>query len=295
MSQNLKTQEQWTAHALNVHGSFFERKCSAIVDGLAEWTVVSRNYPIEYPLPRAGVRGKESALDIRARSTAAVDGFMHDIQIECKKANPDFVNWIFFPTESSAGLQIATASVLQANGDAPWQVQRGVLNAPISKPVASEAREVRGSYLDYKNQKDKTKTANAAIQEASYQVALANRAVVEEDANLFDRESATGSNEQPNWVRRSYLPLIVTTARLFYARFDVDRVSLTTGEIPVDAVKFEDVKTVIYQYSVPKHLQHSLVSSHPLSDEQQAEAVSRLSIFVVQAESLASFLADLRG
>lgn len=50
-------QEDWTVHALNIHGVFFERRCVEIVSGLAEWQVVSTNYPVEYPAAEWALAG----------------------------------------------------------------------------------------------------------------------------------------------------------------------------------------------------------------------------------------------
>lgn len=44
-------------------------------------------------------------------------------------------------------------------------------------PRADVAREARGSYKDFKNSGVKTKTANTAVTEAAYQVALVTQAV----------------------------------------------------------------------------------------------------------------------
>ena len=297
MSQPQKTQDEWTIHALNIHGAFFERKCATVVRDLDNWEVVARNYPVEYPVSdRGGVRGKDSAVDIRARSEPGEDGFVHELQIECKKANPEFVNWIFFPAVGTpARLQVATNSIVFGDDTTrTWSVEPGVVNSKTNQPIASDAREVRGNYLTYKNQGDKTKTSNAAIQDAAYQVALANRAIHDEDLRLLLQLGASGTNQSPNWTRKTYLPMIVTTARLFNASFDDEYVSLETGEIPLDSVQFSEVDTVIYQYPVPKHFQHSLTEGTAHLEEHEPDAVVRMSIFVVRATALAKFLVGLR-
>jgi hypothetical protein len=105
MASDPSNQDEWTVHALNIHGVFFERRCVEAVAGVSDWQVVSTNYPVEYPPPNGPWRGKESSLDIRARKLLP-DSQILDIQIECKKANPEFVNWIFFPKRSSSGTTI---------------------------------------------------------------------------------------------------------------------------------------------------------------------------------------------
>ena len=51
-----------------------------------------------------------------------------------------------------------------------------IANLTTSISVATDAREVRGDYVKHKGG-NKTKTSNASIQEAAYQVALAARSL----------------------------------------------------------------------------------------------------------------------
>ena len=58
MSIGPTSQEDWTVHALNIHGVFFERRCAEVVASVPDWKVVSTNYPVEYPPPNGPWRGK---------------------------------------------------------------------------------------------------------------------------------------------------------------------------------------------------------------------------------------------
>lgn len=82
------TDEEFTVQALTIHGAFFERKCQAIITQAKDWTLREINYPVEY-------QGKASNLDIWAEKRVA--GARLSFPIECKKNNPEFVDWVFFP------------------------------------------------------------------------------------------------------------------------------------------------------------------------------------------------------
>ena len=104
MAQPPNTQDEWTLHALNIHGVFFKRACVNLIGSATNWRVISTNYPVEFPPPNGPWRGKESSLDIWARrenETHVVDAL-----IECKKANPEFVNWIFFERTSHLKINV---------------------------------------------------------------------------------------------------------------------------------------------------------------------------------------------
>src|ERR1700730_1636817 len=102
MPITLKTEHDWTFHSINIHGFFFERWCQPVVAEAEGWTLDAVHYPVEFPPPSAPLRGTESALDIRA-SRGESDNRLC-LLIECKKNNPEFVDWVFFqrPKERAA-------------------------------------------------------------------------------------------------------------------------------------------------------------------------------------------------
>ena len=295
MSTAPVTQEDWTAHALNIHGLFFERRCAELVASAIGWQVVSTNYPVEYPPPNGPWRGKESSVDIRARRVFA-DSQCFDIQIECKKANPEFVNWIFFPKKGTSG---APPFRTTSSRNEPTESASGLWNTTVliqsgstDMNVASDCREVRADYASQKGP-TRTNTSNAAIHEASYQVALANRAIVHEDGELLKR--ARGSEKHPTapWSNKTYIPIIVTTARLYQATFIVDDVDPGTGEIPLTSATLTPVSSIVYEYPLPKHLQHAPADPLPALAGVENASFTRMDIIVVQAQSLTSMLTSL--
>jgi hypothetical protein len=295
MTTEPASQEEWTVHALNIHGVFFERSCAETVAKVTEWQVVSTNYPVEYPPPNGPWRGKESSLDIRARKQLPNE-HLFDVQIECKKANPEFVNWIFFPkrnlTDATPFRTMVHANELPESGSGPWSTKAYMQGGNAEMPIASDCREVRGDYLSHRGG-NKTKTSNASIQEAAYQVALANRAIVQEEGELLNRARTSSQHSTPPWPRKTYIPIIVTTARLFEASFAAVDVSLSTGEVSPSSVTLKPVTSILYEYPLPKHLQHTPADPLPALSGMEIESFTRLDIIVVQADSLATMLNTL--
>jgi hypothetical protein len=296
MANDPISQEDWTVHALNIHGIFFERRCADIVAGVPDWSLVSTNYPVEYPPPNGPWRGKESSLDIRARKLLPNNQVL-DIQIECKKANPEFVNWIFFPkrgiTAAAPFRTTVSRNELPESGTGPWSTTVFMQGGVAEMPIASDSREVRGDYLSQKGG-NKTKTSNASIQDASYQVAIANRAIVHEDGELLRRARNSGQHPAPPWTRKTYIPIIVTTARLFQAYFSTNDVDVGSGEIPLSSAMLTSVNNLLYEYPLPKHLQHSPADPLPALTGVENESFTRMDIIVVHAQSLAALLNNLK-
>jgi hypothetical protein len=251
---------------------------------------------VEYPPPNGPWRGKESSLDVRARKLLE-ENQIFDIQIECKKANPEFVNWVFFPKRGDSAAApfrtMVSSNELTAPATSSWSTKSFMQTGTCAMPVATDCREVRGDYLSQKGG-NKTKTSNASIQEASYQVALANRAIVHEDGELLNRARLSGQHPIPPWTRKTYIPFIVTTARLYKASFTAADISLSSGEVQLSAVALEPVTSVVYEYPLPKHLQHTPADPLPALSGVEIESFTRMDIIVVQADSLGELLKTLK-
>lgn len=290
------TQDEWTIHALNIHGVFFERRCAALVADTASWKVLATNYPVEFPPPNGPWRGKESALDILARRDGDPSSVV-DALIECKKANPEFVNWVFFPKPDCP--TPSPFSFAQANnkpnetGSGSWSPQVALQNGSTTLSMASDAREVRGDYAGHKNDNNKTKTSNAAIQDAAYQVALATRAIIHEEISLLGKVRISPDHPAPPWMSKIYVPLIVTTAKLLRVDFSSRSAKLDSGEIDLHDATLTPVQSIVYEYALPKHLQHSPAEPLQILKSGNSDMFSRMHIFVVNAEALSAFLADL--
>jgi len=295
MATTASTQDEWTIHALNIHGVFFERRCATLVADTTGWRVLATNYPVEFPPPNGPWRGKESCLDIWARRDSDRQ-LVVDALIECKKANPDFVNWVFFPKAdcpAPSPFSFARAdNKSKEEGSDSWSTQISLSRGTTNISIANDAREVRGDYTKYQGN-NKTKTSNAAIQEAAYQVASGTRAIVHEESALLDKARASPHHPSPPWSAKVYIPLIVTTAQLFLVDFKSQSVKLDTGEIDLDDAALIPVKSILYEYASPKHLQHAPADPLKTLQTGNSEVFSRMHIFVVHSEALSGLLGEL--
>ena len=250
-----KSQHEWTVHAINIHGLFFERWCQKVVAETPGWKVRSTNYPVEYPPPFIPLHSHESSLDIRAERKSSQEHLT--LVIECKKNNPDFINWIFFPRNnlSVAQSEIAIARLVNTISDTNqplnWTVSSGLMLSTTDMSVCNDARETRGDYLSYKKDKSNfTKTSNAAIQYAAYQAALACQAIHVEELHHSSTLGTAAKSDTFNpglpWISQTIVPVICTTAELYVCWFDTADVDPNIGEIQYDKVTLEKVDSLVY-------------------------------------------------
>ena len=256
MPNTPETDHEWAIHSINIHGIFFERWCQSVVSESPGWTLNSANYPVEFPPANGPIRGKESALDIRASREVGDERI--SLLIECKKNNPNFVDWVFF--QKSGNHPNSRFIVSQGKTEprvppaAGWDSSFSLKYLNTTFPLADEARETRGSYGSLKTG-EKTKTSNASIQDAAYQIALAKQAIVHEDDSISLRLGSSGTPPELPWRTKLYFPMIVTTARLHVCTFDPVDVDSATGEIPLGKASISERQALVYEYALPRHLQ----------------------------------------
>jgi hypothetical protein len=308
------SEDDWIIHSINIQGIFFERSCWKIIEDTRPWKINSTNLPVEFPPPTEHSRGKESNLDIRAeiRWQSGYDGGMRifTLPIECKKNNPEFVKWLFFPKHATSGPARARVSgdriILRRTGI--WTDQKDsskLIALPRFSPkylddkltIVDEAREVRGSYRGYKDKNSKTRTANNAISEAAYQVALATQALFYSESqaltvSLQQASVAANSYEvirKMPWVDQVFLPVVVTSARIFTCDFKPEDIDVASGEIPYSKAQIKEQQYVLYEYALPRHLQ-AVPDNSQIEEQENTELYSRMQIIVVHSRHFGSFL-----
>ncbi|MDT5059978.1 MAG: hypothetical protein QOH63_437 [Acidobacteriota bacterium] len=300
MSDTDYNDHDYTILALNIQGTFFERRCQEIIQEAAGWRLFATNYPVSYQRAGSTLPPKESNLDIRAylgpTSSYLSSSKSLNLLVECKKNNPEFIEWIFFPARPHSAFFpcIEIKSTQTDSNDAeissyPFQVSHNL-------PFADDCWETRGNYSEYKKRKGNqgiTRTVNNAVSDAAYQVALATQAVITEEA---DPNNCVRFNPASNTLvdMKLVLPVIVSTAKLFMCEFDPKDISVSTGEIPFDRVKLTQAPYLIYRYPLPRHLQsdfrfsikESMIYGSP-------EVFLYMNIFVVHSENLEGFLSEV--
>jgi hypothetical protein len=265
MGQTPASDHDWTIHSLNVHGTFFQNKIAYIVynHNPNRLHFLTTEYPVEFP---PNNRRDESRLDVLGFIPAqfSKNSGVYLI-IECKKCNPDFVDWVFYPTIQNQliGYDDSRITVLRncnvyinkQTGDIS-RAELGLTNRmSFDLQISGDCREARGSYDGVAKDK-KTKTSNASITDASYQVTLATHSIAMEQYKQ-NAESIKETGQQL-FNNNIYVPIIVTTANLFMINYDLKDIDLSTGEIPLDKAILKPLERLFYEYPIPPHLQTNL-------------------------------------
>jgi len=290
------SEHDWTIRAINIHGVFFERWCQKAIADSGTWSVRSTNYAVEFPPPNGPWRGRESALDIRAELRRG-DRLL-TLLVECKNHNPEFVNWVLFPKYPlPKETTFAVSQVENFPREAPaqgWTVGASLKTVGLTIPVADEARETRGSYAAHQRG-DRTKTSNAAIAEAAHQVALAAQAIAQEERGFGSTLGSADPAPRMPWRKQVFLPMVVTSARIFTCDFDPADVDPSTGEIPYAKATLNEWPYLVYEYALPRHLQLAPTDVVYALTRGSMELFARMHILVVHSGKFAEVLGDIAG
>jgi hypothetical protein len=189
-----------------------------------------------------------------------------------------------------------TSAPAPSNG---WSTQASIRNLTIGFKTTDDALETRGSYLEYiQNKRDPnklTKTAKNSIEDAAYQVALAPQSILLEEElhcnTLRDHAiKQQGEAQLLPYKRQFFLPVIVTTARLFICNFDPADIVIARGELPLDKAQINQYPYLLYRYALPRSLQlaPSDLANTLLNDG--LDIFRRMDILVVNSAAISTML-----
>ena len=116
------------------------------------------------------------------------------------------------------------------------------------------------------------------------------------------QEQVSQRNKSRELFKTFFVPIVVTTAQLYVAYYEIENIDLSTGKLSKDKVLFgpqdqpaEEVKWVLVDYGVGEN-----VAANPIPDDYHGVDPIELqkhkirSIFVVNSKSLVSFFSKLR-
>ena len=91
------------------------------------------------------------------------------------------------------------------------------------------------------------------------------------------------------WVDQVFLPVVVTSARIFICDFKPEDIDIISGEIPYSKAQIKEQQYVLYEYALPRHLQ-AVPKNSQIEEQENTELYSRVHIIVVYSSHFGSFL-----
>jgi hypothetical protein len=278
---------QSRTHALNVEGVFFQRRVADIFRR-AGWTVAAEEYPVSFPPGQWPTVGKEGRLDIRVERRFQERRIV--LAVECKKADPGYKEWVFFPKgpdESIKSAQIIRKekgdAAASATGHGKWEITTAIVELGTGQ-TCQDARELKAEH----GKTNFWKSATERIEKACYQAAQATQALVSE---IGRRQGLLLNHQMEPEITTFVVPMVVTTANILLCHFDAKHVSLRTGEIDSTHVSYEAVDSIMLEYPLPVHLQMMPLEPIKLPPENVG-TFAKKHILIITGSGLEVFLQD---
>ena len=236
------TDDEARTEALSMAGAFFQRRVAAAFRGRAPWRVVAEEYPVEFPREGPLPQRETSAIDVWVAAVAPYGGVGRNpalsCQIECKKADPGFTDWVFFRKHGTP-LRFRHLTVHRLENEPALVLHEWNL----TELLCDDGRELKGNYRGL----DRTRSTSSRIQDAARQAAL---------ATLSTAFTLMQAPVEPFGDRRAVqlVPVVVTTANLLLCEFPLDQVDFASGQLPATAASYSATDYVVYDYPLTSGL-----------------------------------------
>jgi hypothetical protein len=273
-------------NALNEQGYLFQEACAQVLqdnEKATEWRVTASEYPVS-------LQGEDTRVDIVLRAVAPVHPELYAL-VECKRADPEYVCWLFGAPGLPYGNALCTTLGIECReawSDRPLQITRLLPQIHFKLPTY----QVK-SWLEAKTRAGKRVSTPQNIENAFVQVLRGLEG--------FATEQVDQRQKSQNTFETFFIPIVITTASLYVASYEPKDIDLSTGKVSKGKVLFGtksqplEEEWVLVDYGVgenvaPKPIPHNYVGVDPA----ELQKYKIRSIFIVNSRSIIPFFSRLR-
>lgn len=271
---------------LNEHGFLFQEKCAQVLRHnvhRTRWRVHTEEYPVS-------IRDKDSRVDIILGDESSNSHQIYAI-VECKRINPNRGYWLFgnpLGTYSQPLLIKLRASYSQGGN---YSVHYAQLKLPFDD-IATYL--INNWWLEItKKDKEKYSSSPNPIEGAFMQVCIGVSGIAQ--------ELELQCRKDPQDIDTLFIPVVITTAPLYVATYDLKDVDLASGSINQDKAYFgprgeqpEEMGWLLVDYGVSRSISPERLDEHVEGiSPVELEEYHKRSIFVVNSEHIVEFFAKL--
>jgi hypothetical protein len=205
-------------NSLNERGYLFQEACAETLlkhERSTGWGAPVLDYAVSL------ATGESAKVDI-VRSRPEASGVEAYAIVECKRAHPEYVYWLF--SEPDYGIPEEFHGVLLTPGLPKPKFHQA--HIPMNAIVPLGWLEVRRRRSNQNQRASRPQT----LEDAAYQALLGTAGVALEQVTQRSKEGGSRGH------RVFFFPVIATTAKLIAARYNSKDIDITSGTIPRKAV-----------------------------------------------------------
>lgn len=248
-------------NSLNETGFFLEKKIRKLLEEneLTEWKPKYYDRPFAYPPRNGPIKGFEGRVDIVAEKMCTA-GLGYSF-IECKRANPEYCDWIFFPASEQ--------SQFFYNMKEKKSIGCGSVNIPALENIV-----LCDVGVGVKEKWTNRKVADAnEVEKACEQTchALVGIGIVD----LLVRSD----------TELRFFPIVITTANLFITEYDAKDIDIANGKINSN-LNLKPVDWLYFNYPIPQYLH--------FAKETSPNFARKATVIIVNSKKAEEFLRNFQ-
>jgi hypothetical protein len=209
---------------LNEHGFIFQEKCAEELRknrSATGWRVIATEYPVETVM-------KNTRIDIVLINTRTSSNYRMFAVVECKRVNPDRGYWLFGNPSSHSNSQ---ALIMGIQAGHSTEEKYSIKYSQENRDLDIHSDLVDNWWLQIaKGSKQKSDCTPQPIEDAFLQACAGVSGIATEEYDNLKKDRKDCSV--------LFIPVIITTAPLYYAEYDLKDVDLASGYIDRDKVFF---------------------------------------------------------
>jgi len=232
------------------------------------WKILGAEYPV------TAMDGSQTKIDLVLAHVRAAN--VH-ICLECKRPNPKFKFWLFFDKQN-ADFFIEQGRMASHTGGQPIDYKQSIASGFSAKNLSAF-----NGYLEATVKRNSDKVSNTETIEKGLRQIIAGHTGLMEKLRRFEREAMS--------FYRS-IPVLVTTAQLFEAKFNAKDIALKTGMIEPSSIEMSALNFCAVNY----HSDDSLSIPRQYTSHRKGDVATDImffqnrTVFIVNSLAINDFL-----
>lgn len=290
------------AELYNKTGIPFQYWCLSVLRKVSNYQGIPE-FSFTHPPSLGAQLGKSSSVDILALRISPrngrrwFDGLVL-FSIECKRADPEIKNWVFSkdPSKEDAVLPTYFLKTIKDVGSIKSFEHTVARNGVFPGLGYNGVQDLDSCLHGVEFNESLTninRNQNENIYKSLLQTNHALNALFSKFQYSFPRIEDLWFPKEEEVNKILFLPVVVTTANLFIADYDPEKVDFKTGKINKKDIKFNGPKKwLTYEFPLPDYLKHSGEMSYLPSQEGTEILIDteRITTFIVNSEYWKEFL-----
>lgn len=275
-------------NAINEQGYLFQEACKYALERSEDsigWEVKAYEYPVS-------LKGQDTRIDLVLRSKTSTSPEIYAL-VECKRVDPSYVHWLFGAPGLPFGNALCSALGVECSQSSVHRPNR--YDCKVTRLHFEINTHGAESWLEVKTNTSKRTSTPQNIENSFIQVLKGIGGFANEQTNQRSKGNAL--------CKTFFIPIVITTAKLYVAYYELGNINLYNGKIDKDDILFgssqgqpaeEDPWVLIDYYSGGNITPESIPLDHKGVDPAELQKYKIRSIFIVNSSHLVEFFSKLQ-